>query len=60
MPKMRWINAGIWGAENKSMPFCGVQVDLTRAQQIASADSAVDASKMLRKLKSEQRFNRKP
>ncbi|MGD0644700.1 MAG: DUF1922 domain-containing protein [Candidatus Bathyarchaeia archaeon] len=47
------------GQKTKICPYCGAQVNLTRAQKVASASNAFEASEMLRKLKSEQGFNRK-
>jgi hypothetical protein len=47
------------GQRTKTCPYCGAHVDLLRAQKVASASNAFEASKMLRKLKSEQGFNRK-
>jgi acetyl-CoA carboxylase beta subunit len=48
------------GQRTKVCPYCGAHVDLWRAQQVASANNPFEASEMLRKLKSEQGFNRKP
>jgi len=47
------------GQKTKVCPYCGAHVNLLRAQQVASASNAFEASEMLRKLKSEQGFNRK-
>jgi predicted RNA-binding Zn-ribbon protein involved in translation (DUF1610 family) len=47
------------GQRTKTCPYCGAHVDLLRAQKVASASNAFEASKMLRKLKSEQGFTRK-
>ena len=46
------------GQKTKICPYCGTHVDLLKAQKIASANNAFEASDMLRKLKSEQGFNR--
>jgi predicted RNA-binding Zn-ribbon protein involved in translation (DUF1610 family) len=43
--------------KTKVCPYCGAQVNLVRAQKVASANSAFEASEILRKLKSEQGFN---
>jgi hypothetical protein len=47
------------GQKTKICPYCGTHVYLSRAQKVASASNAFEASKMLRKLKSEQGFNHK-
>jgi len=47
------------GQKTKVCPYCGAHVNLLRAQHVASASNAFEASEMLRKLKSEQGFNRK-
>jgi predicted RNA-binding Zn-ribbon protein involved in translation (DUF1610 family) len=41
------------GQKTKICPYCGAHVDLTRAQKVASASNAFEASEILRKLKSE-------
>jgi hypothetical protein len=48
------------GQKTKVCPYCGAHVNLSRTQKVASASNAFEASEMLRKLKSEQGFNRKP
>jgi acetyl-CoA carboxylase beta subunit len=45
--------------KTKICPYCGAHVNLQRAQRMASADNPFEASEMLRRLKSEQGFNRK-
>ncbi|MDR0372493.1 MAG: DUF1922 domain-containing protein [Nitrososphaerota archaeon] len=45
--------------KTKICPYCGTNVTLQRAQHIATADSAPEASEILRKLKSERGFDRK-
>jgi len=45
--------------KSKACPYCGAHVQLLRAQKIASASNAFEASEILRKLKSEQGFNTK-
>jgi predicted RNA-binding Zn-ribbon protein involved in translation (DUF1610 family) len=47
------------GQKTKTCPYCGAHVNLIRAQKVASANNAFEASEMLRKLKSEQGFNHK-
>jgi uncharacterized Zn finger protein (UPF0148 family) len=47
------------GQKTKICPYCGTQVNLLKAQKVASAANAFEASEMLRKLKSEQGFNPK-
>jgi hypothetical protein len=46
--------------KTKTCPYCGAHVNIQRAQLVASAANAFEASESLRKLKSEQGFNRKP
>ena len=47
------------GQKTKICPYCGAHVDLARAQKVASASNAFEASEILRKLKSEQGFGSK-
>jgi len=46
--------------KTKVCPYCSSSVNLQRAQRVASAETAFEASIMLRKLKSEKGFERKP
>ena len=45
------------GQKTKICPYCGTHVDLLRAQTVASAANAFEASEILRKLKREQGFS---
>ena len=47
------------GQKTKICPYCGVHVDLLKAQKVASAANAFEASEMLQKLKREQGFSTK-
>jgi hypothetical protein len=47
------------GQKTKICPYCGTQVNLLKAQKVASAANAFEASEILRKLKSEQGFSPK-
>jgi hypothetical protein len=47
------------GQKTKICPYCGARVNLLYAQKVASANTPFEASTLLRKLKSEQGFNRK-
>jgi hypothetical protein len=47
------------GQKTKICPYCGANVNLLKAQKIASANNAFEASEILRKLKSEQGFSPK-
>ena len=47
------------GQKTKICPYCGTHVNLMKAQKVASADNAFEASEILRKLKSEQGFEPK-
>lgn len=44
--------------KTKICPYCGTNVNLHKAQRVAAANTAFEASEMLRKLKSERGFNR--
>ncbi|MDR1993589.1 MAG: DUF1922 domain-containing protein [Nitrososphaerota archaeon] len=46
--------------KTKICPYCGKNINLQRAQRIAAAESAPEASALLRKLKSERGFDRPP
>jgi len=46
--------------KTKVCPYCGNQINLQKARKIAAANSAIEASEMLRKLKSEKKQNPKP
>jgi DNA-directed RNA polymerase subunit RPC12/RpoP len=45
--------------KTKTCPYCGTRINLQRAQRIAAASNAFEASEILRKLKNEKGFNRK-
>ena len=45
--------------KTKICPYCGTQVNLLKAQKVASAPNVFEASEMLRKLKSEHGFDPK-
>ncbi len=45
--------------KTKVCPYCGTQINLQKARKIAAADSAIEASEMLRKLKAGQKRNPK-
>jgi acetyl-CoA carboxylase beta subunit len=47
------------GQKTKICPYCGEHVNVLQAQKVASVNGALEASKTLRKLKSEQGFTRK-
>ena len=47
------------GQKTKICPYCGTQVNLLKAQKVAAASTAMEASEILRKLKSEQKINHK-
>jgi acetyl-CoA carboxylase beta subunit len=46
------------GQKTKLCPYCGKHVDMLRTQKVASASNAFKASAMLRKLKSEEGFDK--
>jgi uncharacterized Zn finger protein (UPF0148 family) len=58
-PKCGGLMLTAKGQKTKTCPYCGTQVNLLKAQKVASAANAFEASEMLRKLKSEQGFNPK-
>jgi len=39
--------------KTRTCPYCGSKVDLSKAKRLASAENAYEASKTLRKLKSD-------
>jgi acetyl-CoA carboxylase beta subunit len=47
------------GQKTKICPYCGTHVNLLKAQKVAAASTAMEASEILRKLKSEQKINHK-
>jgi acetyl-CoA carboxylase beta subunit len=47
------------GQKTKICPYCGTHVNLLKAQKVAAASNAFEASEMLRKLKNEQKLNHK-
>ena len=47
------------GQKTKICPYCGTNVNLQKTRKVASANNAFEASEMMRKLKSEQKINRK-
>ncbi len=47
------------GQKTKVCPYCGTNVNLLKAQRVAAADNAFDASEKLRKLKSQTGFPKK-
>jgi hypothetical protein len=42
--------------KTKNCPYCGAHVNLEKAQKVAAAKNAIEASEILRKLKAEQGF----
>jgi predicted RNA-binding Zn-ribbon protein involved in translation (DUF1610 family) len=48
------------GQKTKICPYCGTQINLLRSQKVAAANTAREASEMLRKIKIEQKQNHKP
>jgi len=45
--------------KTKICPYCGTNINLLKAQKIAAANTALEASEMLRKLKNQQKINHK-
>jgi len=48
-----------FGQKTKICPYCGTNIILQKTQRVASAKTAFEASEILRKLKSDQKINRK-
>jgi hypothetical protein len=46
--------------KTKTCPYCGKSVNLQRAQRLAKASSALEASEMLKQLKAKQASNPQP
>jgi len=46
------------GQKTKTCPYCGTKVNLLRAQKVASANTAMEASEILKHLKSEKGFTK--
>jgi DNA-directed RNA polymerase subunit RPC12/RpoP len=47
------------GQKTKICPYCGTNINLLKTQKIASANTALEASEILRRLKSERKINHK-
>ena len=47
------------GQKTKSCPYCGTNINVLKAQKVVSANTAFEASEILRSLKSEQKINHK-
>ena len=45
--------------KTKNCPYCGSKINLLKAQKIAASETALEASEILRKLKSNQKINHK-
>ncbi len=56
-PKCAGLMLTAKAQKTKICPYCGTHVNLLRAQRVAAANTAFEASEMLRKLKSEKGFN---
>jgi len=46
--------------KTKRCPYCGANVNLQRAQHVAAAKTAMEASELLRKIKSKEGFTNNP
>lgn len=46
--------------KTKRCPYCGVNVTLQRAQHMAAAKTAMEASELLRKIKAQEGFTNDP
>jgi DNA-directed RNA polymerase subunit RPC12/RpoP len=47
------------GQKTKICPYCGTNISLLKAQKVVAANTALEASEILRRLKSEQKINHK-
>jgi acetyl-CoA carboxylase beta subunit len=45
--------------KTKICPYCGTNVNLQKAQRVAAARDAVEASEIIKRLKAEKGFSRK-
>jgi predicted RNA-binding Zn-ribbon protein involved in translation (DUF1610 family) len=43
--------------KSRTCPYCGMHVEIRRANKVASAEDAFEASKLLRELKSKRQSN---
>jgi DNA-directed RNA polymerase subunit RPC12/RpoP len=46
--------------KTKVCPYCGTQINVQKAKRLAAAETAMEASEMLRRLKAEKKQNPKP
>ncbi|MGE5188099.1 MAG: DUF1922 domain-containing protein [Betaproteobacteria bacterium] len=46
--------------KTKNCPYCGANVTLQRAQHVAAANTAMEASELLRKIKAKEGFTNNP
>jgi len=46
--------------KTKRCPYCGANANLQRAQRVAAAKTAMEASELLRKIKSKEGFTNNP
>jgi DNA-directed RNA polymerase subunit RPC12/RpoP len=52
------LNLAAKGQKTKVCPYCGTKINLLRAQKVAAANTALEASEILRKLKNEKGFSK--
>ena len=45
--------------KSKICPYCGTHINLLKAQKVAAANTSLEASEMLRKIKNEQKLKHK-
>jgi DNA-directed RNA polymerase subunit RPC12/RpoP len=45
--------------KTKNCPYCGTNINILKAQKLFVANTALEASEILRRLKSEQKINHK-
>jgi hypothetical protein len=45
------------GQKTRSCPYCSIRVDLAKAKRVAKAETAAEASEMLKKIKAERQDN---
>jgi acetyl-CoA carboxylase beta subunit len=46
--------------KTKVCPYCGININLQKAIRVAAAKDAIEASEIIKRLKAEKGFNRKP
>jgi len=56
-PNCKGLMLATVNKKTKTCPYCGTRVDTGKAKRLARAETAMQASEMLRKLKAERQIN---